>query len=280
MLGWDHALNRRARQVRRITTAAARASTTRLTRAFWWDGHPNFGDAMTPWLLSRHGMVPYLRPAEQADLIGVGSILEMVPTDSNAAVWGAGLMHEHPRQMPAAAFLAVRGPLTRDLLDLPGSTPLGDPAMLVSRFVARPRQRGGVAAVPHGHHAVWASTYDDLIARPGVNRVRFNQGVTTVVRQIAAADLVVSSSLHGLIVADAYGIPAVWAVPTDTDRHVADMKFADHHQAIGLTRPRFDLTPDTTVDELRAAATVADPDRVASAAQSVRAALLAWRDSR
>lgn len=49
-----------------------------------------------------------------------------------------------------------------------------------------------------------------LARRDGVRRVRFDEGVSRAVRQIASADLVVSSSFHGLIVADAYGIPAVW----------------------------------------------------------------------
>lgn len=251
----------------------------RVTRAFWWDGHPNFGDGLTPWLLQRHGMLPYLRPASRADLIGVGSILEMVPENAMAAIWGSGLMFETPRSFDHATPLAVRGPITRDLLSLPGDTPLGDPGLLVSRFIPGPRPTGIVAAVPHGHHAVWASAYDRLIERPGVQRVEFNRSVSHVVRTIASAELVVSSSLHGLITADAYGVPAVWAVPTDSERHVADMKFSDYHQALGLKRQRVDLEPNTTLEQLTAAAVTADPDRVNFLCDHLQSSLLSFRDT-
>ena len=41
------------------------------------------------------------------------------------------------------------------------------------------------------------------------------EGVETVVRQIAAAQVCVSSSLHGIIVAQAYGVPWVWLRVSD-----------------------------------------------------------------
>jgi hypothetical protein len=251
----------------------------RLARAFWWDGTANFGDTFTPWLLQQHRMVPFLRPAETADLIGVGSILEMVPEETTATIWGAGLMHDQPRRFDQATVLAVRGPRTRDLLDLPGSTPLGDPGLLVSRHLRRPPRSGKVAIIPHGHHIVWKSAYRHLAERPGAQLVRFDWSLPRVVRALAAADLVVSSSLHGLIVADAYGIPAVWAVPVDTDRHVPDMKFADYHAVTGVRRPRFDLDETATLDDLRAAATTADPDKVTSTQDHLASSLASYRDA-
>lgn len=271
---------RRFRQLSRLASGTVMATRSHqrplIVRAFWWDGHRNFGDALTPWLLGRYGLVPFLRPPEQAELVGVGSILEMVPNHSDVTIWGSGLMHQTPRQMPRAKVLAVRGPLTRDLLGLSGTVPLGDPGLLVSRHLPRPRTVGVVAVVPHGHHTVWPSAFDQLARRDGVRRVRFDQGVSRAVRQIASADLVVSSSLHGLIVADAYGIPAVWAVPVDTDRHVPDMKFADHHAALGIRRERFALTAETTIKQLQTAAVAATHDRVSEAGDALERSLLNW----
>lgn len=284
MLHYSSPTRRRGRQIARVSVGATRSllagRAPRLVRAFWWDGTANFGDALTPWLLQRNGVAPYLRPAGGADLVGVGSILEMVPEDSTAAIWGSGLMHDKPRRFPQATVLAVRGPRTRDLLGLPGDTPLGDPGLLVSKHVRRPPRSRRVAIIPHGHHIVWASAYRHLASQPGTQLVRFDHPVSKVVHALAAADLVVSSSLHGLITADAYGVPAVWAVPTDTDRHVADMKFADHHSTVGVQRPPFDLHAGTTIDELRTAAAVADPNRVAAAQERLMMTLLRYLSRR
>lgn len=283
MLTHSSVTMRRGRQVYRIAAGAAAAirqiRVPMVVHAFWWDGHPNFGDALTPWLLRHFAMTAFLRPATTAAFVGVGSILEMLPEESQASIWGSGLMYDAPRRFEHATALAVRGPLTRDLVGLPGNIPLGDPGLLVSRFRKRPVPSGAIAAVPHGHHAVWPSAYDQLTLRTGVRRVRFDARVSSVIDDISAASLVVSSSLHGLIVADAYGIPAVWAVPTDTNHHVADFKYTDYHAALGMRRSRFDLTPETTVDELRSAATTADADTVQRLADTLQSTLVRWREN-
>lgn len=119
---------------------------------YWWDGHPNFGDDMTPWLLPRLGVVPIHREPDSARLIGVGSILEFIGRDWRGAVWGSGLMHDRAHPLPHAVVLAVRGHLTAERIGASDPIAFGDPGILVSRFVATPRKRWDVALVPHGHH--------------------------------------------------------------------------------------------------------------------------------
>ena len=68
--------------------------------AYWWDGHPNFGDDLTPWLLPDFGVAPVHRVAGRARLAGVGSILEFFPADWDGAIWGSGLMYGRPHPLP------------------------------------------------------------------------------------------------------------------------------------------------------------------------------------
>ncbi len=107
-------------------------------------------------------------------------------------------------------ILAVRGPLTRQRALASGveCPPLyGDPALLLPLLLPPPTHRRGVALVPHFSDAArlrgrWSSGEVALIDPQGP--------LESVVARIAASELVISSSLHGVIVAHAYGVPAVW----------------------------------------------------------------------
>jgi len=58
-----------------------------------------------------------------------------------------------------------------------------------------------------------------------------------VVDAINTCRYVASSSLHGLIVANAYGIPAVWTTFADTLAG-DDTKFFDYYESVGNSSPR------------------------------------------
>lgn len=71
---------------------------------------------------------------------------------------------------------------------------------------ARRILRNALVVVPHLDHR---SALEHL-AGPGVQLVDVREGVEAVVAQIAGAQVCISSSLHGIIVAQAYGVPWVW----------------------------------------------------------------------
>lgn len=267
-LRFDGPLRRRARQLGRVGTAALTPSmypVSPVARAFWFDGIANFGDGLTPWLLQRAGVIPTLAASTDADFVGVGSILEMLPGDFSGTVWGSGLLHGEPLSLPRANFVAVRGELTRDLVSA-GDVALGDPGVLVSRFMRRPSVRWEVGIVPHHIHEddpLWARLASSPDRRVHVIDVR--RGPTAVLRDIASCGAILSTSLHGLITADAFGIPAVWA-RREPDLWGGRFKFDDYESA---------LTPGTT-----RAVTLDDDvglDALLAHAQPVDAALLRAR---
>jgi hypothetical protein len=281
---WYHdPLRRRARGARRVVAGSLRSPMMRggvVAPAFWWDGHPNFGDALTPWLLPRYGILPVHRTASRARLVGVGSVLEFLPREFDGAIWGSGLIRGESYPLPRARVLAVRGELTRALIGADSRAALGDPGLLVSRWLRRPRRRWDVALVPHGHHrSHTAFLAMAASAQRSVLVVDVHQGAASAVRQIAAADVVITTSLHGLVTADSFGIPAVWTTlepPLDG----GDFKFRDYESAITPGRTRFASFHDgTQLSELVESAWSAAPARVAQLSDGLERALVTYQQS-
>lgn len=212
-------------------------------RAFWCrtPSRPNFGDALTPWLLRKMtGRVPeFAHPDDpRHKYFVVGSTVSYVR--DNATVWGAGILRHDDDASPAATYRSVRGPLTRRaVLRAGGRCPevYGDPALLLPRFhqpaVAPPT--GRVALVAHyadlPRVAALAPADDDVML------VDIQSSIEAVIDELARADVVASSSLHGVVVAHAYGVPAVW-VTFGEPRRADAAKFEDHFLSVGMTPPR------------------------------------------
>ncbi|QNM95045.1 polysaccharide pyruvyl transferase family protein [Chitinimonas koreensis] len=219
---------------------------------YYWNDVSNFGDqlsaAVVAWVTGR----PVVRAAadRRGKLLAVGSVLDK-GLDGDV-VWGTGV-HPHfydayyakpgklaflkPRmRVPELRVLAVRGPFTRDVLLANGidCPPLfGDPALILPWFFSPPREtRHRVGLVPH---------YKDLerYRDCGFPVIDVRQDWQTVVSEIAACERIVSTSLHGLIVAEAYGIPAVWLRESGSEGFV---KFADYYLGTGrAVDPRYSL---------------------------------------
>lgn len=175
-------------------------------------------------------------------LFAVGSILEQaVP---HATVWGSGL--RHPVVSPTNVALdvrAVRGPLTRDALLHGGiACPevFGDPAILLPRFYRpKPARRRAFLVIPH-----FLRECELLQRHPGDCISTLTSDWQGFVDAIAGADLVISGSLHGIVLAEAYGVPAILlASAADRDR----FKYDDYYQGTG----RSTYAMASTVDEAR-----------------------------
>jgi hypothetical protein len=206
--------------VRRINVFSASVG-----RSFGFQAE-NYGDnLMAPLLRSLFEVDPNYVEISKAELIGIGSILDAYdrrrkPTWRRLLsaigspllhVWGSGFMNEGgmavwPQRLK---ICAVRGPLSRAKLGI-GALPMGDPALLLPLIWKKPATASAaVAVVPH------FATYRDFVAAyasrlPKHWRIVDLMGAPEAVTEmIAGADLVASSSLHGLIVADAYGVPSV-----------------------------------------------------------------------
>jgi hypothetical protein len=184
--------------------------------AFWcrYPSARNFGDALTPWLISKiTGTYPVFSWPEDhvQKYLVVGSIIGYA--NQTTVVWGAGVLARDDEIDPDARLCAVRGPITRQrALECGAICPpvYGDPALLLPRFYAPSTldSRALVGIVPHYFDkpkllAYWTPpSYCKIID--------IQQRTECVIDEIASCNYILSSSLHGLIVAHAYGIPALW----------------------------------------------------------------------
>jgi hypothetical protein len=262
---------------RRIGTIRAGGwmrSRARVADAYWWQWRANFGDALMPEVLGLFEIAARWSPADKARVVGIGSILEHLPPQYRGIIWGSGLTEARERRFPHARVLAVRGRLTLGYLGLADNSDvaLGDPGLLVADiYPSRPRT-SDLAIVPHFIHQ-----HDGLatrLARAGHYTVRVldvGQHPASVIRSIAAAGAVATSSLHGLVVADAIGIPAVW-FRESRDSPVTQFKFHDYESVVtpGRTREVAFESGDPTVPDLLQHASRADRQQVEEAKVSLR----------
>jgi len=205
----------------------------------------NFGDLLGPVianrLLDRAGIVAESKQEERR-LLAVGSILRLA--GEGDTIWGIGANGKSLNQSFNFSSLdvrAVRGPLTKNFLENRGiAVPdvFGDPGLLVGHLWSRRELIGSakkkaVAVVPNFHD------YPTVPARNGL--VNPTSSLWKVIGEIASSDLVVGSSLHGLIVAESLGIPARLVVSGTEPL----FKYQDYYEGSG--RGRFD--PADSIDD-------------------------------
>lgn len=207
----------------------------------------NFGDEMSPLIFRSFGYHVTWASLDSAEVTGIGSILDLYtwarkPTCS--VVWGSGLRSAPTTEAREAVlrsvgkFVAVRGPRTRDALGLPLSTTLGDPGLLAPALVEGFKFRRGSRPVVVPHYRVWANSESrghlKALAADGCEVVLPNEHPIKVVRAIGDASIVYTSSLHGLIVADALGVPA--ALLRFSEPQLSgepEFKYADYFESVG-----------------------------------------------
>lgn len=200
---------------------------------YWYRGSPNFGDAMAPDIVrSMFGIVPvHASVRYRRKLVGLGSIINAVQPDD--VVWGSGLIQDKQFEGDKARFLAVRGPLTRDRIS--GDVPpiFGDPAILLPEVypTVRPDKRFDIGIVPHYRDEAALHLNDTRVLNISPRTVNWR----SVVDQIVSCDVIVSSSLHGIVVAEAFGIPTTWVQPTQ-NLIGGEFKFRDHFGATDRDR--------------------------------------------
>lgn len=226
MRRWAHLLH--AAKGERWWDAAVRASSewAKVLPSFWWAlGNTNFGDMLAPAVLARvSGARPvWVSKMYEGKELGLGTILGSL--NGGDVVWGAGLATETDVRAPEGSrILAVRGPLTRACIR--GYVPevYGDPAILLPQFHDRPvSQRWDLGLVPHHIDVEGRARSSD----PRVRVIDVLRPWPEVVDTIRACEVIASSSLPGLIVAEAYGIPARWISATNIVG--GDFKFRDYY---------------------------------------------------
>lgn len=151
------------------------------------------------------------------NILFIGSILQAYMNEKSV-VWGAGTIQNKininvkPKQIKA-----VRGPLTRNWLiknDIKCPEIYSDPALLMPLFYMPQKvKKYRYGIIPH--YIDWNDpNINRLISLLNDNVCLINmanyESIENVIDTINQCEYVLSSSLHGLILSDAYGIPNIW----------------------------------------------------------------------
>ena len=217
--------------------------------------HGNLGDKLTPLLLDYFG-VPYeWSPPDKAALFGIGSILHKVPSHFRGIVWSTGaLFRDEAYDLSAARVLAVRGKLTLSQVECcePDAVCLGDGGLLASLFFRPSRKRYKLGVIPHYSQAD-EPVFADLERQTEIKRIDICDEPRSVVQQIGQCDYILSSSLHGLIIADSLGVPNRWVDVAGNSSKILGhgFKFCDYYSIFGVENPQPEfLRPGDTLDRL------------------------------
>lgn len=234
-------------------------------RLYWWSeiliqglDKENYGDLLGKYLVEkiahkkavwRRANKFYFKNLWQPLYVTIGSVLEHV--GAHCTVWGSGIISKDA-QVAGATFLAVRGPLSRKRLqELNYDCPAvyGDPALLLPRYYLPVIEKNfKLGIVPHINDYELVKELYKEVKNVKIINFRTND-VEHTTDDILSCEYILSSSLHGVIVAHAYQIPAV-QVQFSNKIYGDGIKYHDYFLSVDI--PLYDpafLTVAATVQE-------------------------------
>lgn len=202
----------------------------------YWMKHPNFGDALTPYLIKliTGKSAIWTDQHNEPKYMVTGSLLND-PLIEGCVVWGTGIAFSDTHIRKPLEICAVRGPISRELVmrfghDCPEV--YGDPCLLLPRFYkgSEPQRKFKLGIIPHlVDYTEVRLKYSEML---DVQVIDILAPVEEIVNRVLECDYLISSSLHGIIVSHAYGKPCMWV--EFSDKVLGDgTKFRDYLKSIG-----------------------------------------------
>jgi len=226
--------------------------------ALWWMEQPypgNLGDILNPYIVERlSGLPPRFVPKGDG-ILAIGSVIKFAREGTQ--VWGSGTPRMTDTLSAEARYHAVRGPLTRQLvLQSGGEAPeiYGDPAMLLPLIRPAARKRHRLGIIRHYTHKAHPLEISGDVIEIGLDRIGYRD-IEDFIAALTSCSAIISTSLHGLVVAHAYGIPTRRAVFSSSDTQIPGdgTKFSDHYAAFGITEAEpLDLSLHPTLTDASA----------------------------
>lgn len=223
-------------------------------RLMYFTPHDNMGDIMNVDLCKMLlGVAPKESNSKRCDCVFVGSMMHFLLTPVNEAkgikklrqkpihIWGTGFIdwreNDYIFTRPLVIH-ALRGEKTKEKCELvlgeklDGIT-LADPGLLACNLIDFDGEKKfDVGIVPH--YVDKENEIFQSITIPNSKIIDIQSDVSECIKSIAECRVIISSSLHGLIVADSFGIPNIRMICSDRI-HGGDFKYDDYYSAFGLT---------------------------------------------
>jgi hypothetical protein len=218
-------------------------------RMFYYAGAiPNFGDEINPWLWPQLMPEIFADQSEDELFVGIGSLLSVsVPVANKIIVLGTGSGYKRlPSPIPSWWYIyCVRGPLTARAMGLPPELGVGDGAILLrSLDLPEPSVRHRVSFMPHWETAI-IGEWREICRATDIHYIDPRESVETVIREIRSSSRLITSAMHGAIVADAFRVPWIAAQPF-SKKHF--FKWWDWSSPLGVALD-FNVLPKSSLDE-------------------------------
>ena len=230
------------------------------------DGSPhskNFGDALNIYIIEKltnkriiYGV--YLRRKEAKSFACIGSILSWC--DTNSTIWGPGFMRpieNCENQFNGDNIYAVRGYKTLEILKNNNynisNIKIGDPALLLPQLHQKKFTKGNkIGILPHYVDKNNSWIKEQISKNENIKFIDIECGrdVNGFLEAINECDIILSSTLHGLIIADSYNIKNVWVKFSDNIGG-GNFKYNDYYSSIGVEdQEPVHITTESNLDDI------------------------------
>ena len=118
--------------------------------------------------------------------------------------------------------------------------PLADPGLLASLLVPTQKKKYDIGLIPHYVDAREECFQEMKNHYPNSILINVQDDPISVIETIGQCKSVLSTNLHGLILADSFGIPNHWCVCSDRILGKG-YKFRDYYSSYGLDAEAYDL---------------------------------------
>ena len=227
---------------------------------------PNMGDLLNVMIIEQlFGYKVRRNTFLTGELSAIGSGLEQFTLRDNpilacaekivghffptVAVWGTGFVRYKNQDTSFyrknMTFAAVRGKLSKarveKILGKKQDIPTGDAGILASYLMKESVEKKYAVGIIAHYKEQDEPEFQKLVeVYPKSLFIDVRQTPDAVIRQIASCECIISSSLHGLIIADSLGIPNIHIKVSD--KLLGDgFKFDDYYSAYDLKHPMIDL---------------------------------------
>lgn len=181
----------------------------------------------------------------------VGSIINVFPKNYKIIIWGSGVANpDLPLKFIPNDVRAVRGPLTLEYLKKHGvdcNPVFGDPVLLLKRiynptYIVKKYKYGIIC-----HYEDITPELDKgIVNNETILKINIIQDLTNpylIIDQILSCEKIISSSLHGLILADLYEVPNAWLFFKNFEK--STFKFFDYYYSLNVTNNKPYITDES-----------------------------------
>lgn len=172
-------------------------------------------------------------------LSAVGSVITAM--NKKTIVWGSGLISKEAINLihEIGDIRAVRGHFTKSMLehkfDVNLNVPLGDPALLMPLICPgsyEKKHKFGLVL----HYVDKSHSIRDIAQNCGGKIIDVALSTNEFIKELTSCEIILSSSMHGLILSDAYNIPNTRLILSDKIVG-GDFKFLDYYSTTNNPNP-------------------------------------------